>query len=107
MARTTAQQHREWLELVDTDGPFLSVPVMTALHPQGMPPLGQARREALRAAQPVFDRAWDAWDRERDSQQVLADYRRARDAWVATVGPDRCHRLGRELHQRGGPSRLE
>ena len=67
MARTTAQQHREWLELVDTDGPFLSVPVMTALHPQGMPPLGQAHREALRATQPVFDRAWDAWDRERDS----------------------------------------
>ena len=88
MARTTAQQHREWLELVDTDGPFLSVPVMTALHPQGMPPLGQVRREALRAAQPVFDRAWDAWDRERDSQQVLADYRRARDAWVATVLTD-------------------
>ena len=88
MARTTAQQHREWLELVDTDGPFLSVPVMTALHPQGMPPLGQARREALRATQPVFDRAWDAWDRERDSQQVLADYRRARDAWVATVLTD-------------------
>ena len=88
MARTTAQQHREWLELVDTDGPFLSVPVMTALHPQGMPPLGQARREALRAAQPVFDRAWDTWDRERDSQQVLADYRRARDAWVATVLTD-------------------
>ena len=88
MARTAAQQHREWLELVDTDGPFLSVPVMTALHPQGMPSLGGARREALRAAQPVFDRAWDAWDRERDSQQVLADYRRARDAWVATVLTD-------------------
>ena len=88
MARTAAQQHREWLELVDTDGPFLSVPVMTALHPQGMPSLGRARREALRAAQPVFDRAWDAWDRERDSQQVLADYRRARDAWVATVLTD-------------------
>ena len=88
MARTTAQQHREWLELVDTDGPFLSVPVMTALHPQGMPPLGQAHREALRAAQSVFDHTWDAWDRERDSQQVLADYRRARDAWVATVLTD-------------------
>ena len=88
MARTAAQQHREWLELVDADGPFLSVPVMTALHPQGMPSLGGARREALRAAQPVFDRAWDAWDRERDSQQVLADYRRARDAWVATVLTD-------------------
>ena len=56
--------------------------------PPGHAALGQARREALRAAQPVFDRAWDAWDRERDSQQVLADYRRARDAWVATVLTD-------------------
>ena len=86
--RGAAQQHREWLELVDADGPFLSVPVMTALHPQGMPSLDRARRETLRAAKPAFERAWDAWDRKRDSQQVLADYRRARDAWVATVLTD-------------------
>lgn len=88
MGRTAAQQHRAWLELVDTDGPFLSVPVVAALHPQGMPSLGQGRREALRAAHSIFDRAWDAWDRERDSQQVLADYRRARDVWVSTVLTD-------------------
>ena len=88
IARTAAQQHREWLELVDTDGPFLSVPVMTALNPQGIPPLDRARRDTLRTAKPAFDRAWGAWDRERDSQQVLADYRQARDAWVTTILTD-------------------
>lgn len=87
-ARSAVQQHREWLELVDADGPFLSIPVMTALHPQGMPSLDQARREALRAAKPAFDRAWDAWDSKRDSQRALADYRQARDTWVATVLTD-------------------
>lgn len=87
-ARSAAQQHRNWLELVDTDGPFLSVPVMTRLYPQGMPSLDRARREALRAAKPAFDRAWDAWDSRRDSERALADYRRARDAWVATILTD-------------------
>ena len=87
-SRTSAQQHREWLELVDTDGPFLSVPVMTGLYPQGMPSLDRARREALRAAKLPFDRAWDTWDSSRDSERALADYRRARNAWVATVLTD-------------------
>ena len=83
--RSAAQQHRAWLELVDTDGPFLSVPVLTGLYPQGIPGLSRERREALRAAKPAFDRAWDAWDADRESQSVLDDYRRARDAWVITV----------------------
>ena len=41
-----------------TEGPFLSVPVITELHPQGVPELSRERREALRAAKPAFDRAW-------------------------------------------------
>ena len=79
---SAAQQHRQWLELVDTEGPFLSVPAITELYPQGMPGLKRDCREALRAAKPAFDRAWDAWDEDR---QALADYREARDAWVAVV----------------------
>ena len=84
-ARSAAQLHRDWLELVDTDGPFLSVPVMTRLFPQGVPPLEDARKEALRRAKPAFDAAWDAWDRARDRQAALPEYRAARDAWVRTV----------------------
>lgn len=79
---SVAQQHRQWLELVDTEGPFLSVPVITEVYPQGMPALKRDRREALRAAKPAFDRAWDAWDKNR---QALGAYREARDAWVSAV----------------------
>lgn len=83
--RSTAQQHRAWLGLVDTEGPFLSVPVLTGLYPQGIPGLSRERREVLRAAKPALDRAWDAWDADRDSETALAFYRRARDTWVGTV----------------------
>ena len=83
--RSTAQQHRQWLGLVDTEGPFLSVPVLTSLYPQGIPGLSRERREMLRAAKPALDRAWDAWDADRDSEAALVSYRRARDAWVDTV----------------------
>ena len=83
--RGAAQQHRQWLELVDTEGPFLSVPVLTGLYPQGIPGLSRECREALRAAKPAFDRAWDAWDVDRDSNSTLVSYRRARDSWVGTV----------------------
>lgn len=83
--RSTAQQHRAWLGLVDTEGPFLSVPVLTGLYPQGIPGLSRERREVLRAAKPALDRAWDAWDADRDSETDLASYHRARDAWVGTV----------------------
>ena len=83
--RSTARQHRAWLGLVDTEGPFLSVPVLTDLDPQGIPGMSRERREVLRAAKPALDRAWDAWDADRDSEAVLASYRRARDAWVDTV----------------------
>ena len=31
-----ADQHRDWLSLVDTEGPFLSVPVLTRVWPNGM-----------------------------------------------------------------------
>ena len=83
--RSTAQQHRAWLGLVDTEGPFLSVPVLTGLYPQGIPGMSRERREVLRAAKPALDRAWDSWDADRDSETALASYRRARDAWVGTV----------------------
>ena len=55
--RSTAQQHRQWLGLVDTEGPFLSVPVLTDLYPQGIPGMSRERREVLRAAKPALDRA--------------------------------------------------
>ena len=54
--RSTAQQHRAWLGLVDTEGPFLSVPVLTGLYPQGIPGMSRERREVLRIDRGRFSR---------------------------------------------------
>jgi len=35
---SVAETHRRWLELVDTDGPFLAVPPLKEVWPQGVPP---------------------------------------------------------------------
>ena len=49
---TGAELHRLWLELVDADGPFLAVPALKRVWPQGMPqPTGRgARRRQGRQA---------------------------------------------------------
>ena len=56
------------------------MPVITELYPQGVPELNHERREALRAAKPAFDRAWNAWNADRESAAALISYHRARDA---------------------------
>lgn len=37
-----AEAHRRWLQLLDTDGPFLSIPTLRRVWPQGIPTLGEA-----------------------------------------------------------------
>lgn len=83
-ARTGAAAHREWLRLVDTDGPFLAAPALARVYPQGIPALDQERRTLLSDAKRPFEGEWDRWDRSR-SDEVLERYRTARDAWVETV----------------------
>ena len=77
--------HRAWLELVDTDGPFLSVPVLKRAWPTGMPSPESGELDALRDAKPAFEKAWDIWDTDRDDAGALERYREARDAWVEVV----------------------
>lgn len=85
---TVAEKHQQWLDLVDTDGPFIAVPALKRVWPQGIPPLAGDRRATLAAAKPDFDRAWDAWDRDRrrDSDRAVERFTPARDRWVETVG---------------------
>ncbi|MBK9476354.1 MAG: SAM-dependent DNA methyltransferase [Tetrasphaera sp.] len=83
--RTAREQHRAWLELVDTEGPFLALPVLTRVWKQGITPMEPSAKAALVAAKPAFDAAWDRWDRARGDEPVLAAYRAARDSWVETV----------------------
>lgn len=82
---TASDMHRAWLELVDTDGPFLAVPPLKRVWPQGMPQLPHDRKGPLVDAKPDFEQAWDAWHRDPDDDQTLAAYRQARDVWVDIV----------------------
>ncbi|MEV6389035.1 Eco57I restriction-modification methylase domain-containing protein [Nocardia xishanensis] len=82
---TAADLHREWLELVDTDGPFLSVPALKRVWENGMPAMGADALAVLREAKPAFEKAWEEWDSNRDNDAVMDRYRTARDTWVDLV----------------------
>jgi methylase of polypeptide subunit release factors len=82
-APSAGDLHRQWLELVDTDGPFLAVPALTRVYGSGIPQPDADAVAQLKAAKPAFEKAWEAWDRERDAP--LDGYRAARDTWVQVV----------------------
>ena len=82
---TGTELHRAWLELVDADGPFLAVPALKRVWPQGMPQPAGKELAALRDARPAFEKAWDRWDSNRDDKSAIEDYRQARDAWVNVI----------------------
>ncbi|MFE9657692.1 Eco57I restriction-modification methylase domain-containing protein [Micromonospora sp. NPDC006431] len=83
--KTATELHRAWLELVETDGPFLAIPPLKRVWPQGMPALGPERLDVLREARPAFDHAWEALDIDPDDEIVQAKYAEVRDGWVQTV----------------------
>lgn len=81
-----SELHRAWLELVDTDGPFLAIAPLKRVWPQGMPALDHERKEALLYARKDFEAAWEAADRATGNDGTTGDaYRIARDKWVETV----------------------
>ena len=86
---SAGELHREWLELVDTDGPFLAVPALARVYAHGIPQPDADAVAALKEAKPAFEKAWEVWDRHRDSAgdaaAVLDRYRAARDTWVQIV----------------------
>ena len=82
---SSADLHRGWLDFVDADGPFLSVPVLRRAWPTGMLPPGNDVLDTLQDAKPMFEKAWDQWDRHRDQPNALDQYREARDAWIDVV----------------------
>ena len=78
--------HHAWLELVDTDGPFLAIAPLKRVWPQGMPALDETRKEALVYARKDFEAAWETADRATGDDGTTDDaYRVARDKWVETV----------------------
>ncbi|GAB3599653.1 Eco57I restriction-modification methylase domain-containing protein [Microbacterium tumbae] len=84
-AKSAADLHRAWLELVDTEGPFLAIPALKRVWPEGIPQLAEARKTVLSDARKDFESAWERYDRSAASDAALDAYRSARDKWVETV----------------------
>ncbi len=88
--RNDSDLHRDWLGLLDSDGPFLSVPALKKAWPAGMPVPDRTALDALRDTKPAFEKAWDVWDMAQkttadEAAAALAEYQQARDAWVDVV----------------------
>jgi hypothetical protein len=82
---SVSELHRQWLELVDTDGPFLAIPPLKRVWPQGMPSLSDERKDTLNYARKDFESAWENFDRAGRGEPALDTYRVARNKWVETV----------------------
>ena len=74
-AKSAADLHRAWLELVDTEGPFLAIPPLKRVWPEGMPQLAEARKAVLSDARKDFESAWERYDRSPGSDTALDAYR--------------------------------
>lgn len=80
--------HRQWLELVDIEGPFLAIPPLKRVWPNGIPDFRSThpdRFEVLSDVRKDFEAAWEAHDRDAEKDGELEAYRAARDKWVETV----------------------
>lgn len=55
-------QHAEWLSLIEISGPFLAVPVLKDIFPQGFEELDGYKRKRLRQAYDEWREAWDLAD---------------------------------------------
>ena len=56
------QLHNEWLSLIEISGPFLAVPVLKEVFPQGLEELDGIKRKRLRQAYEEWREAWEADD---------------------------------------------
>ena len=83
-----AEMHRSWLELVDSEGPFLAVPPLKRVWPNGIPDfraVNPERIQVLLDARKDFEQAWERLDKLPEDEEALANYRDVRDVWVRSV----------------------
>ncbi len=68
------QQHATWLALIESGGPFLTLPVLTTVLSHGLDPVRKPDMDALRLA-------WSTWEAEQHGKNV----ERAQAEWVEHV----------------------
>ena len=88
---SAADLHRSWLELVDIEGPFLAIPPLKRVWPNGIPDFRKIHSDRFALftdARKDFESAWENWDSHQEDEAVLSFYRVARDLWVSTVLKD-------------------
>lgn len=56
------QLHNEWLSLIEISGPFLAIPVLKEVFPQGLEELDGVKRKRLRQAYDEWREAWETDD---------------------------------------------
>jgi hypothetical protein len=76
-----AELHRSWIELVDTEGPFLAIAPLRRIWPNGMPQLSEEAKVTLHDARKPFEAAWETWNRGGEVETFIV----ARDRWVEMV----------------------
>ena len=75
----------EWLNLLEVSGPFLAVPVLREVFPQGLEELDSSRAKRLRSAYEEWRDAVDGDDADRDKLHA-AWIDGDRSVWVLIAG---------------------
>ena len=87
-APSSSELHRSWLELVDSEGPFLAIPPLKRVWPNGIPDFRTNHPDRFTAfvdAKKDFEQAWERVDQNPDDDRALSNYREVRDEWVQTI----------------------
>ncbi|QWZ09229.1 SAM-dependent DNA methyltransferase [Nocardioides panacis] len=80
--RATGALHQDWLAQVETDGPFLSLPVLKDIWPNGMDRLGDTddRLVAFKEGYTEFERGYD-----RQQYDAAGEYGEVAQTWIERV----------------------
>ena len=103
---SVADQHQDWLGQVETDGPFLALPVLKDIWPQGVERLGDAddRMITFKQAYLQWQRAFDTYTDMVKTDAVKETYAAVNHAWVDLVLDDLAG--WRDLRMSGSDPRL-
>ena len=85
--KTVVEQHHDWLTQVETDGPFLALPVVKDIWPQGVERLGDAddRMVIYKQAYVQWQRAFDTFSGSPRTEESRAKYDAINSAWIELV----------------------